>query len=418
MKIKLDLAFFVLVFIFALNLFLRFYELETKSPFGWDQVIGAWEAKNIIIDHRFPILGYQAKLNSGFYIGPFYYYLIIPFYFFTGLDPIASPIIAGFTSIFIFWILFYVVKNIFSINTALIAVFINTVSIYSTVFERTQWNVNFIPIISLLIFYSLYKILTGNEKYILLLGISLGFFFHLHLTAIFFLFIIALILPIFPRTKNSLKYIFISLPLFLILMLPALLAFLLGNKIGSGAMQYGNTYFLGVHLRRVMQLTGEAFIQFESFLMLDAIKPLKFILIPLFIFVYLYRNLSKEKIILCYLVLIWFLVPWFIMSTYGGELTDYYFSANRFIALMVISFLLSKLFLSKYLLARIALILLMIYYSIFNLNQFMLFKSGNNLSDERRKVSEAISKGELIEFKEGLAGPYLYYLYTNAKNKK
>lgn len=418
MKIKFNFKILLLILIFSLNIFLRFYELETKSPFGWDQVISAWEAKNIIVDQRFPILGYQAKLNSGLYIGPFYYYLIVPFYFFTRLDPIASGIFAGFTSIFIFWALFYVIKNIFSTGAALIALFINSVSIFSIIFERTQWNVNFIPIISLLVFYSLYKVLTGDVKYLILLSISLGFFFHVHLTVIFFPFIMLLTLPLIPRTKRTLKYLLISLPLFLVWLVPIWFSLFQGDKFGLGPIQYGSVYFLGFHLRRVLQLTGDAFIQFEPYLIFNAIKSFKFILIPLFIFIYLYRNLSKEKIILCYLVLLWFLIPWAVMSTYGGELSDYYFSANRFVALAIISFTISKLFSVHFLGLKIALIILMIYYGIFNFNKFMLFKSGDNLQDEREKILRAISKGEKIEFKEGVPGPYLFYIYTDGKIKK
>ncbi len=41
----------ILVLIFLFHLFLRFYQLESKNPFGYDQVNYAWAAKNSIVDH-------------------------------------------------------------------------------------------------------------------------------------------------------------------------------------------------------------------------------------------------------------------------------------------------------------------------------------------------------------------------------
>src|SRR3989344_3334081 len=100
---------FLLVFIiFLAHLFLRFYQIDTRSPFGYDQVDNAWAAMNIIVNHKFPLLGFQAKGNSGIYIGPIYYYFISIFYFVTNLNPIASGIAAGVTSIFTFLTLFYI----------------------------------------------------------------------------------------------------------------------------------------------------------------------------------------------------------------------------------------------------------------------------------------------------------------------
>src|SRR3990167_7783352 len=104
-----------LILFLILSIFLRFYELSIRSHFGWDEVNNAWAAQNIIVNHEFPLLGFQAKMNSGIYIGH-YYYLISIVYFLTDLNPIASGIMVGITSIFTFFIIFYVSKKLLSIN--------------------------------------------------------------------------------------------------------------------------------------------------------------------------------------------------------------------------------------------------------------------------------------------------------------
>ena len=110
-----------LLLIFVFFIFLRFYLLEEKSSFGWDQVDNAWAAKNIIVDKKLPLVGMQAKGSSGFFIGPYYYYLLVPVYFLTNLDPIASGIFAGITSVISFFIIYFITRSLFSNKIALLA---------------------------------------------------------------------------------------------------------------------------------------------------------------------------------------------------------------------------------------------------------------------------------------------------------
>jgi len=411
------LTLFLLTFI--LLIFLRFYQLDIRSHFGWDEVNNAWAAKNIIVDKEFPLLGFQAKMNSGIYIGPYYYYLVAIVYFLTDLDPIASGIMAGITSIFTFLTLFYVAKKLLSINAALIAVFLNTVSVFAINFDRVQGTVNFIPGVALIIFFSLYKIITGYPKFILILTLAFGFLLHIHVTAVYFPIIILLCLPFFPRTKEMLKYMFLSIPILLFFIFPSIIAFLQNVGHASDAINYSHTYFHGFHLKRVMQLTNDALIQFEPYFNYSIfIKYLKFILIPLFISLYLYKNISKDKLLLCYLVLLWFMIPWLVLSTYSGEISDYYYSTNRFIALLIIAYLISKIFQFRNIIAKITAISLLIFYMEFNLQKFFLSTVSDNLKDKIEVVQKAIKEGGEIGFQEGVPESYLYYYYMREKGKE
>ncbi len=403
--------------LFSTLLFLRFYALDTKSPFGWDQVNNAWAAKGIIVDHKILLLGFQAKLNSGIYIGPFYYYLIAIAYFLTNLDPIASGIFAGVTSIFTFFTLFYIAKKLFSIDAAFIAVFINTVGFFGIMFDRIQVPINFIPAISIIIFYSLYKILIGKPKYLLLLGFALGFSVHIHASSIYYLFIILLSLPFFPKTKEMLKNAVISFFVFTLFLVPSIIAFLQNSNHVSAGLGYGQTYYHGLHLKRVLQLFNDALIQFEPILTFSILKPLKFVFIPVFIFVYLFKSVSREKLLFCYLVVLWFLVPWFSLSTYSGEISDYYFSTSRFVGIIIISYLLAKLFQLKNAIINIILLCFLLYYAAFNINKFMLLQGGG-LSATKQGVLQSIKEGKRIEYKEGSADSYTYYYYMWRKGKK
>src|SRR3989344_4727818 len=406
---------FLLVFIvFLVHLFLRFYQIDIRSPFGYDQVDNAWAAMNIIVNHKFPLLGFQAKGNSGIYIGPIYYYFISIFYFVTNLNPIASGIAAGVTSIFTFLTLFYIIKKLFSINVALISVFIYTVGFSGIMFDRIQGPINFIPSISLIIFYSLYKIITGKPKYLLLLGLALGFSFHVHLSSIYYLLIILLMLPFFPKTKETIINAAISFFVFMLFLVPNIIVFLQNASYVSQGLGYGQTSYHGFHLRRVFQLFNDALIQLEPILAFPILKPLKFILIPLFIFVYLFKSISKEKLLFCYLVILYFLVPWLVLSTYSGEISDYYFSTNRFIGIVIISYLLVRLFYFKNWALRTLLVVFLIFYAYFNINKFLSLNE-YGLSSQRQNVLKAISEGRKVEFQQGVPESYVYYYLMRQK---
>lgn len=405
----------ILVFIiFMFELFLRFYQMDQKNPFGYDQVDNAWAAQNIIVNHIFPLVGMAAKGNSGIYIGPLYYYLIAIFYWITNLNPIASGIFAGVTSIFTFWTIFYVARKLFSFEVAIISVFINTFLLLAIIFDRVQWPVNLLPGMSLLFFYFLYKVLTENSKNIIFMVSLMGFSFSIHFTAVFFPIMILLALPLFPLNKATLKYSLISIPLFLLLLVPNVLYQLQQSSSGSPVFSYLGTYFHGFHLRRVIQLAGDGLIQFNPYLFFDQLAQLKFIAFPLFFFLYLYKSVSREKLVFCYLVLLWFIVPWLAFSTYSGEISDYYFSINRFLALLIVAYSIFKLWSINNLLPKVLITLLFVYLASSNFNSFIQHKD-TGLEVRESAVLAKIKYGEKIKFQVGVPESYLYYYFMRQK---
>lgn len=400
--------------IFCFELFLRFYQIYEKNPFGYDQVDNAWAAKNIIVNHSFPLVGMVAKANSGVYIGPAYYYLISPFYFLTGLNPIASGVIAGFTSIFSFWVIYYVTRKLFGLEVALIALVINTFSfdvIYY--FDRIQWPVNFIPGLSLLIFYFLYKSITGDVKKIIPLGLAMGFMFHVHFTAIFFPIIILLTIPFFKRTKDVFKYYLISGLIFLLCLVPQIINIFLTRSSSGNASYFAQNYH-GFHIRRAIQIIGDAFIQFDHFLHFDILKKIKLV-IPLFFFItYFKKKGLKNKGKFMYLIALWFLVPWVIFTTYSGEISDYYFSVNRYLALIVLSYLIFMAWSYKSKIVKIFVGGSIATYSIYN---FVIFFPYHHVSlkDRTPEILRAVEQGRRIEFTQGAPESYLFYYYMMKK---
>jgi 4-amino-4-deoxy-L-arabinose transferase-like glycosyltransferase len=410
-------ALIVLIAFFAAHLFFRFYLLNERLSFGWDQVDNAWAAKNIIVDHRYPLLGMVAKGNSGFNIGPLYYYLIALVYWIFHLNPIASGVTAGLTSIFTFLVIYFVAKKLFSQNIALIAVGIHTISNFIIVSDRSQWPVNLIAPVSFLVFYALYNVLIGKTKYLLLLALVIGFSFHVHFTSIFYLIIVLLSLPFFPWKKQTFKYILLSIPIFMLFLIPNILTEVYSkNSQTNSLVGYLNTYYHGFHLTRVLQLAHDAFVEFQL-IMMGWFHDLNYLLVIVFFIIYFFLKPSRKKFIMSYLVVLWFVVPWFVFATYKGEISNYYFFSTRPLAILILAYLTYWIFSFKNYFIKIAIVIFWLYFSYVNIRLFFSTPPGD-MKEHIANAKSAITKGQFIDAFPYTPESYLYYYYTKVDVSK
>jgi len=391
-----------------------FYKLESWTTFGWDQVDNAWAAMRILVGHNYPLVGMVAKQNSGFYIGPLYYYLVAVFYFFTRLDPIASPILAGCTALFSYWVIYGVSRRLFNEKVALISCCIYTFSSTIIQAERMQWPVNFIAPVGLLIFYFLYKVMTGDVKYVIHLAVAVGLSFHIHFTSIFYPIIILLSLPFISFNKKFWKYVCIAVPIFLLFMTPQAIYYL---KAGH-ENRYLQSYYHGFHFRRMLQLSHDAFIKFQSILEkpYTMLRNAVFFYIPIFFIAYRQKQKNTYWIKLFYLIALWIFVPWVVFTTYSGEISDYYFSIQLYLAVILFAYLTLWIWETKRFVLRAGIAMFWLYFAVANVQIFANTDHGN-LIEDRMKVQQSIDRGQLINFTEGDPQSYLdfYYSYTQHK---
>ncbi len=80
----------ILVFlILALSLFSRSFRFADRFIYAHDSDLASWMVKDIVVNHHPRLIG-QLTSSPGIFIGPLFYYALIPFYFLTGMDPIGS----------------------------------------------------------------------------------------------------------------------------------------------------------------------------------------------------------------------------------------------------------------------------------------------------------------------------------------
>lgn len=407
----------IFIIILVIHAFFRFFELDSRMIYAWDQVQNSWVMKDMLLDGKFPLIGMVAKQNSGMYIGPGYYYLLVPFYALSQLDPIGGGVFVGVVSIVTLIVMFVTVRKMFSDHVALLATALYAVSNTVIRFDRIMWPVNFVPLVSLLVFYFLYRVCTGDKRFVFYLALVTGFAFHFHFTAIFFPIIILLSLPLYAGYKNVLINGLVSIPLFLIWFVPNVVSELQQNFSSTGnASRYAQTYYHGFHLQRVFQLVGDAFIEFETLFTHSVMKPLKYMLLPIFIALYTLPKRTKKTVTISYLLALWFIVPWFVLSTYSGELTNYYFSTTRPIVFIIAAFLTVEMYKRRRMVLGVVMSLYWVYFAATNIITFFRHKDPQ-LPKFRTTAIEAVRDNVDVEFKEGAPVPYLHYIYKLRSQK-
>lgn len=332
---------------------------------------------------------------------------------------IASALFAGFVSIVSFFVFYYLTRQLFGIDVALLSVLIFTFSKLVIESDRLQAAFVLIPILSYIIFYFLYKIAAGKERYILYLAVIIGFGLHIHFTSVFYLIITFLLLPFFPRNKKTILYYILSIIIFIIFISPMLYStFVLKDSGSSGIINYLSASYHGFHLRRFLQLTHDGFISFKLIVQLSLFQRIAYVIPFLFLLVYFFRrNLKqtkKEHFLLGYLLILFILVPWVVFSMYNGELTHYYFSHSRYLAIITLAYLLMELFKYKLFLGRIVVIFLVFLYIGTNLMSFFDTPPGNYKSI-KQGVESAIINKKNINFIE--RDPFYYTYFVNTRDK-
>lgn len=364
-------VFYVLLFIgIGLLFFLpRFVNLDHRIGFDWDQEKLSYEVKNIIVNHKFTLLGPRANNDKGFFLGPQFTYLLIPFYIISHLHPFALIYFMIVYNLVFFLTVAYVLKKMFSLKIALIflaAWAVNTLLIEADI--SPFWPI-FIPLGVVGVWYCLYKMYYYTKQSFpwLLLGIVLGFFSNMHFQFIFLIFYVIVFIII---AQKKLKITIIKMALFMsgtIFMFLPLIFFDLrhhflntslfirfftekdphvGYWAGAWIPVFSNVIYPFVFLKSDF-ITGQFFyILVAAILILLALKKKDF---------YRYFYISS--------VCLWLFFP-ILFSIYGKRPSEYYFVfLYPFIILAIIDFFLSRKFL-------LPLTVFLILYTILNIISF------------------------------------------------
>ncbi len=101
-----------LILILLLALFMRTWELERFYLFEHDNDLYSWIVKDILVDHHIRLIGQETSIHKLF-IGPLFYYLLVPFFALSGLSPFSATILTTLTGLLTVISVYFVFSKFF-----------------------------------------------------------------------------------------------------------------------------------------------------------------------------------------------------------------------------------------------------------------------------------------------------------------
>jgi 4-amino-4-deoxy-L-arabinose transferase-like glycosyltransferase len=235
LKKKLKTEHLFLFLILLLAIYLRFYNLRNSFMFQGDQGRDALVVSQIFKDGDPVFIGPVTSIGN-MYLGPFYYYFMLPFLLLSYPSPLGPVYAVAGLSVLTVFLLFQISKKIFDQKTAFIATTFFALSASVVNLARFSWNPNIAPFFSLLMFYFTYLSWKKNTKYWLLVSLCFSILIQLHYVTLlsfcgaFFILLLQLIEKIklqkknfFKKEKKFISNILLAVAIFLLSLTPLIL---------------------------------------------------------------------------------------------------------------------------------------------------------------------------------------------------
>ena len=378
MKKKFELPKFskeiiILLVILLCALFLRTYKSIEGYGYGHDADLYSWIVKDIVVDGHIRLIG-QETSTSGIYIGPLYYYMLIPFYLLTNMDPIGVIGFAAALGLLTVFSYYWVFKKLFDPTTGLIAAFVQTFLEIRIGYDRWIVPTILVNIWAIWYLFVVFNLSRGNFSVFFILGILVRLIWHINLALV----PILLLVPVaifFSKKLPSVKNVILGFAGFIIPSVPLILF-----EIKHGFTQ--TSAFINSFLLKQENVYGAS--KFD-----DVIKQAfgNNLLIPVIIllsgiFLVTRKKLSAKNLILLYLWVI-SIVAFFTFSS--KLISEYYFENIKTVLLCLGILALSFLFKLNYK-TKIIAILIMIFISYMGI-KFVFSLTGSTDGYLERKAA-------------------------------
>lgn len=200
-----------IILIALLSVALRVYKLEELFYFTYDESIPAFVGRRLILWHHIPFIG--GVTPFGFHLGPYFYWCYALLLAIGKFDPLIWGYTGAFLSTLTTLLIFKVGRSIDSKRLGLTAAIIWAFSALANIYDRHLWALYWGPITSLLVIFSLVKIVGGNYKFIYLLALTIGLSVHADPSNIVFL-VVAIVVWIIRKPPLNRHTVFSILIIF------------------------------------------------------------------------------------------------------------------------------------------------------------------------------------------------------------
>ncbi len=349
-----------LIIIVGLGLFLRLYHLPNSTIFAWDQERDAFTIKQIIIDKKLTLIGPRVVNDRGFMLGPYFFYILLPFYLIANLSPYSIIVFMAVYNLIFLVFSFFILKKIFSEKIASIFIFIWSVLPLAISIDTISWNPLLVPLLLIFLLYLLKTLNFNKIKNWLMLGFYLGFSFNIHVQLIILSFTAFIFLFIKISKKTFFKKVIFLFLGFILSFLPLLIFDLRHNFLNINLL-------LGFFQNGSSVKNPLAFIPvwtnfFSSiFIIKSSFLAILFWLIMVVILFFLSFKTKINKILL----FTWLFFP-IIFIFYGQRPSEYYFNFCLPIIILAFSQLIGQIKSKIYFWLLLLIILFSIYFKFQN----------------------------------------------------
>lgn len=170
----------LLLCILGIGLFLRTYDIVDRYEYAHDGDLFSWIVKDIVVDKHLRLIG-QLTTAPGIFIGPLFYYSLIPFFLLFNMDPIGAVVpvtIIGMVTIASYY---YVFSKLFNKTAGLIGAFLQAVLLSSVYFDQRIVPSTPTNLWLIWYFYCVVTLSRGKFNVLWILGLLVGLIWHVHI---------------------------------------------------------------------------------------------------------------------------------------------------------------------------------------------------------------------------------------------
>lgn len=381
--------------ILLIALFFRSYQMVERFGYAHDGDLYSWIVKDIVVDKHFRLVG-QITSFEGIFIGPLFYYLLIPFFLLFKMDPIGSAFFTLFIGTATILSYYFVLSKLFNKYVGLIAAFLHAVSWSTIGFDRWMVPTITTKLWTVWYLYVLFLIIRRQFWILPLLGVLMGLIWHVHLALLPALLAIPVAFYVsgkLPTLKESLlfgvSFILTTMPLILFEVKHGFIQFnsLISSFSNNRGMGEVGLYKLQVVLGQISENTTNLI--FSPLTLPQNYRFPITIMILLSVF-----WLAKEGILKLNQIIVLFswILGIVIYFTLSSVLTsEYYFSNLEIIFMLIISLLLYSV-VTSFTFGKVLIFAFLVLIFIRNLYLYLTFEPYHVGYVERKSVTEYIVK--------------------------
>ncbi len=202
--------------ILLVGAYLRLYNISGYMTFLGDEGRDVLVVKRMIVDHKFTLLGPTASVG-GFFMGPIYYYFMLPFLWLWNFDPTGPAVMVALFGIATIYLVYRVGRDFFHEWVGIVAASLYALSPVVIAYSHSSWNPNLVPFFSTLLIFILGRAVVKDKwKELFWAGVMLGIGLQLHYLFSFLFFVTIFWLLLTGRSLKKLPYYFLGFLGFLV----------------------------------------------------------------------------------------------------------------------------------------------------------------------------------------------------------